>query len=113
MQLGFNLFKDLQKQQGERLDDFERVVRRQQHELKLKVEDIKRLQTDADGIQKAAIQQLEDLDRTRGTKEDVDSITARMDAFASIEHIHALKTIFLPKVQAFSDQIDFYEKDNA
>ena len=58
--------------------------------------------TDLDMISKRLMEQIEELDGTRETKKVVEAISERLDGFANIEHVHQLKTIFLPKIKIFS-----------
>ena len=42
----------------------------------------------------------------------VDDLHERVEAFSQIEHIKAIKEIYLPKVQEFSDHVDEWQEDN-
>ena len=57
-------------------------------------------------------EKLEFFEESLETKATVSKISKRLDGFAAIEHIDALKHVFLPRIEDFTQKIDKFMNDN-
>lgn len=55
---------------------------------------------------------LDKLDDVKAADSDLVTLKNRVDKFSSIEHINEIKTVLMPKLESFSNQIDEFMKDN-
>ena len=52
------------------------------------------------------------MNQTLEKKSVVDVLEDRVEEFSSIDHIYRIKNYLLPKMEAFSDKVDFFLEDN-
>ena len=72
------------------------------------MEELRREAVQTASTLKAIMADMDTMTTTLETKKVVAELKYRLDEFTAIEHIHAIKTIFLPKVKRFSDLIDYW-----
>lgn len=49
---------------------------------------------------------------SKAAKDSVVSLRQRIDAFSKIEHITTLRDVMLPRLEAFSEQVDTFQADH-
>jgi len=49
---------------------------------------------------------------SKAAKDSVVSLRQRIDAFSKIEHVTTLRDVMLPRLEAFSEQVDTFQADH-
>ena len=83
-------------------DYFEKKLKQAETQFKHKTNDIESV-----GIQ------MKNMENRLASKVEVSQVSTRLNQFCEFENMHAIETVFLPKMVKFCDNIDHFENDNA
>lgn len=63
-------------------------------------------------LRSTTIEEMQDRLMSKAAKDSVVSLRQRIDAFSKIEHVTTLRDVMLPRLEAFSEQVDTFQADH-